>query len=103
LAESIKGSDAAANAGILRTALEGRAGGPLDVALLNAGASLVAANVVEDIREGVERAKHAVDSGAALASLEALLDYSRKLREREGGKRVTEEKVEGGIPGWGQS
>ncbi|MGD2153498.1 MAG: anthranilate phosphoribosyltransferase [Gemmatimonadales bacterium] len=102
-AESIKGGDALMNAGILRAVLEGRAGGPRDVALLNAGASLVAANVVEDVREGVEMAKDAVDSGAALASLEALLEYSRKLREREGGKRVTEEKVEGGIPGWGQS
>jgi anthranilate phosphoribosyltransferase len=101
--ESIKGSDASTNAGILRAVLEGRAGGPRDVALFNAGASLVAANIAEDIREGVEKAKDAVDSGAALASLDALLGYSRKLREREGGKRVNEEKVEGGIPGWGQS
>jgi len=102
-AESIKGGDAMTNAGMLRAVLEGRAGGPRDVAILNAGAALVAANVAEDIREGVETAKAAIDSGAALASLEALLEYSRKLRAREGGQRVREEKVEGGIPGWGQS
>ncbi|NIN71765.1 MAG: anthranilate phosphoribosyltransferase [Gemmatimonadetes bacterium] len=102
-AASIKGADASTNAGILRAVLEGKAGGPRDVALLNAGASLVAAKVVADIREGVESAQQAVDSGAALASLEALLDYSRRLREREGAKRVTGEKVEGGMPGWGQS
>jgi anthranilate phosphoribosyltransferase len=101
--ESIRGGDASTNAGILRAVLEGRPGGPRDVALLNAGASLVAAEVAEDIREGVEQAREAVDSGAALAKLEALLEYSRVLRQREGGKRVEQEKVEGGIPGWGQS
>jgi anthranilate phosphoribosyltransferase len=101
--ESIRGSDAATNAGILRGVLEGKGGGPRDVSLLNAGASLVAAGAAGDIREGVELARQAIDSGAALACLESLLDYSRSLREREGGSRPTVEKVDGGIPGWGQA
>ena len=100
--ESLRGGDAALNADILRGVLEGRDGGPRDVALLNAGASLVAASAAEDIREGVELARQSVDSGAALARLDALLDYSRALREREGGTRPVVERVDGGIPGWGQ-
>ncbi len=83
--------------------LEGKDGGPRQVALLNAGAALLAAGQAADLREGVERAREAVDSGAALARLELLLDYSRMLREREGGTRRRAEKLEGGIPGWGQS
>jgi anthranilate phosphoribosyltransferase len=99
---SLKGGDAASNAAILRAVLEGESGGPRDVALFNAGASLVAAGIAGDIRDGVEKARLSIDSGAALASLESLLEYSDKLREREGGTRVKAEKVEGGLPGWGQ-
>ncbi|NIR44624.1 MAG: anthranilate phosphoribosyltransferase [Gemmatimonadetes bacterium] len=103
LLESLKGGDASTNAEILRAVLEGKDGGPRQVALLNAGAALLAAGQAADLREGVERAREAVDSGAALARLELLLDYSRMLREREGGTRRRAEKLEGGIPGWGQS
>ena len=101
-AGSIRGGEAAENSQILRSVLEGREGGPREIALLNAGAALVAAGVAEEIAEGVELARRSIDSGAALASLEALLAYSRRLREREGGVRVQEQKVEGGLPGWGQ-
>jgi len=100
--QSIRGGDAATNAAILRAVLEGSEGGPREVVLFNAGAALVAAGVAQDIREGVEKARGSIDSGAALASLESLLAYSRKLREREGGTQVRKERVEAGIPGWGQ-
>jgi len=100
--QSIRGGDAATNAAILRAVLEGSEGGPREVVLFNAGAALVAAGVAQDIREGVEKARGSIDSGAALASLESLLAYSRKLREREGGTQVRKERVETGIPGWGQ-
>jgi anthranilate phosphoribosyltransferase len=100
--ESIRGGDAKANAGILRGVLEGEEGGPRDVALFNAGAALVAAGAAEEIKEGVELARRSVDSGAARDRLDALLEYSRQLREREGGIRPPAEKVDSGIPGWGQ-
>lgn len=100
--ESVAGGDPALNARILREVLEGRDGGPRAIALLNAGAALLAAGAAEDLREGVRLARESVDSGAALAALEDLLAYSRALREREGGKRVSTERVSGGIPGWGQ-
>jgi anthranilate phosphoribosyltransferase len=100
--ESLRGGDARTNAGILRSVLEGDDGGPRHVALLNAGAALVAAAAAEDLREGVELARKSIDSGAALGRLESLLGYSQALREREGGMRAKAEKVDGGIPGWGQ-
>ena len=96
--ESLRGGDAPTNAGILRSVLEGDDGGPRHVALLNAGAALVAAAAAEDLREGVELARTSIDSGAALGRLESLLGYSQALREREGGMRAKAEKVDGGIP-----
>lgn len=100
--ESIRGDDPVTNAAILRGVLEGEEGGPREIALLNAGAALVAASAVEDIREGVEQARQSIDSGAARDRLDSLLAYSKRLREREGGTRIVEEKVDSGIPGWGQ-
>ncbi len=100
--ESIRGGDPAANAGITRSVLEGREGGPLSVSLLNAGAGLLAAGVAGDMREGVELARDSVRSGAAAARLQELLDYSRLLRAREGGIPVAEDHVVESIPGWGQ-
>jgi anthranilate phosphoribosyltransferase len=100
--ESLRGGDAPTNAGILRSVLEGADGGPRQVALLNAGAAIVAAAAAEDLREGVELARKSIDSGAALHRLDSLLGYSQALREREGGTRAKAEKVDGGIPGWGQ-
>jgi len=100
--ESIKGSDPRANAQILRDVLEGKPGGPRDVALLNAGAALMVAGAARDIRDGVERARVSIDSGAALDRLEGLLAYSERLRMREGGAPVRSEMVRGTIPGWGQ-
>jgi anthranilate phosphoribosyltransferase len=101
-AESLAGGSAAVNARLLRRVLEGAPGGARDVALLNAAAGLVAAEAAGDLREGLELARHSVDSGAALARLKALLDYSRRLREREGGRRIQVEQVAAVLPGWGQ-
>ncbi|MFO7769384.1 MAG: anthranilate phosphoribosyltransferase [bacterium] len=100
--ESLAGGGPALNARILRGVLEGTDGGPRAIALLNAGAALMVAGRAEDIKEGVRLARESVDSGAALASLEDLLAYSRTLREREGGRRAAPDRVSGGIPGWGQ-
>ena len=50
-----------------------------DIVLLNAGAALYAADVVPDLATGVERARAAMDSGAAWAKWEALLHCAREL------------------------
>jgi anthranilate phosphoribosyltransferase len=74
--EEIAGGDAAQNAALLRSVLEGRPGACRDVVLLNAAAALVAAGLVRDIPHGIALAGKAVDSGQALAKLEGLAAFS---------------------------
>ena len=45
--------------------------------LLNSGAALYAAAKVPGMKTGVELAAQIIDSGAALAKLEALINYSQ--------------------------
>ncbi|MBS0428121.1 MAG: anthranilate phosphoribosyltransferase [Proteobacteria bacterium] len=53
--------------------LDGEGGAPRDIVLLNAGATLYAANVVDAIGIGIEKAREAIDSGAAKAKLGQLV------------------------------
>ncbi|MGQ9779972.1 MAG: anthranilate phosphoribosyltransferase [Bacillota bacterium] len=69
---ALAGGDTAKNAQILLEVLEGRPGPCRDAVLLNAAAAFVAADEVEDLREGIERAAKVIDSGAARAILENL-------------------------------
>jgi anthranilate phosphoribosyltransferase len=71
------GGDAAENAAIVRGVLEGRMGAPRDAVLLNAAAALLVADRVEAVREGLSVAASAIDSGAALATLETMVRASR--------------------------
>src|SRR5882757_11465281 len=48
-----------------------------DIVVINASAALVAAGVVEDFREGAEKAEQAIVSGAAAVKLEALRHFGR--------------------------
>lgn len=67
---AIVGGDLASNAAILRSVLAGELGAPRDVVVLNAAAGLLAAGGAEDLREGAELARTAIDDGAALDQLE---------------------------------
>jgi len=60
----------------LRAILGGAAGPCLDMVLLNAGAALMAAGAAQNLRAGVELARATVDSGAALAKVDGLVDFS---------------------------
>jgi anthranilate phosphoribosyltransferase len=75
----IAGGDAAANAALVRAVLEGEHGARRDVVLMNAAAALRAAGEVDDLVEGVVRARDAIDSGRALACLDLLVVTSRRL------------------------
>jgi anthranilate phosphoribosyltransferase len=46
-----------------------------DIVVMNASAALVAAGVVEDFRDGAEKAEQAIATGAAAAKLEALRQF----------------------------
>lgn len=73
---SLKGGDAAENAERLRALLQGeqRPDGVRTAVLLNAAAALVVVGRAADLREGAAQAAHALDSGAAAAKLQSLLE-----------------------------
>jgi anthranilate phosphoribosyltransferase len=75
--EALKGGDAAANAEIARAVLSGCRDARRDVVLVNAAAALLAAGKAADLREGMERAAHSIDSGAAAGKVEALAKFTR--------------------------
>jgi anthranilate phosphoribosyltransferase len=53
--------------------LDNVSGPAKDIVILNAGAGLYAANVVNSMKEGVQQARAAIESGAAKAKLQALV------------------------------
>jgi anthranilate phosphoribosyltransferase len=74
--ESLKGGDAAKNAAIVRSVLNGDAGPQRDVVLLNAGAALFVAGQAETVKAGIATAAAAIDSGAAGEVLKKLVSVS---------------------------
>lgn len=74
------GDDAPTNAAILRGILTGDVSdAKRDVVLLNAAAAFVAGGLTDSLSKGIELAAGVIDSGAALAKLDALIGYSQKL------------------------
>jgi anthranilate phosphoribosyltransferase len=69
---ALAGGDAARNAAILESVFRGEAGPASDVVVMNAAVALVAAGLAEDFRAGAQRARAALDQGAAQSLLEAL-------------------------------
>ncbi len=59
--------------------LQGEQGPARDIVCLNAGAALYAANVASSIEDGLQRARAAIDSGAALQKLQDLVALTRQL------------------------
>ena len=76
-AADLQGGDAAQNAAIVLDVLAGKKGAPRDVVLFNAGAALLVAGRVRHVREGIARAAEAIDSGAARATLDAMVRSSQ--------------------------
>ncbi|MCY4752890.1 anthranilate phosphoribosyltransferase [Pelomonas aquatica] len=59
--------------------LDGQPGPARDIVLLNAGATLYAANVAATLPDGIARARQALDSGAARAKLDAFVKQTQEL------------------------
>lgn len=66
----LAGGDAAENAAILRSILDGEPGPRRDIALVNAAAAIVAAGLAEGFADGLEAAERSIDSGSAAGVLE---------------------------------
>ena len=73
----LQAADVDESADIISRLLIGELGAPRDIAVLNAAAALVVADVAPDLRDAVLRAEEAIDSGAARQTLEALVKCSR--------------------------
>ena len=82
-ADALCGGDARANAATLVGVLAGETGPCRDIAVLNAGASLMVAGLAEDLGGGVEMAIAAIDSGAGARALETLVRVSTAERAAE--------------------
>jgi anthranilate phosphoribosyltransferase len=66
-----------ANARVLRRVLDGGPGTERSLALLNGAAAIYVSGRAGSLADGVERARDSIDSGAALATLERYLEFSR--------------------------
>jgi anthranilate phosphoribosyltransferase len=76
--KDIMGGDAAENARIVREILAGKASPCRDIVVLNAAAALVAGSKADHLGDAVSIAAESIDSGAAAAKLEALVQFTNK-------------------------
>jgi anthranilate phosphoribosyltransferase len=73
--EVLRGGSPEENAAAIREVFAGGDGGRRDAILLNAAGAIAAGGHAEDLREGLELARQAVESGAAAERLEALIAF----------------------------
>ena len=73
--DQFTGGDVATNKALLYDVLTGIPGARRDIVLLNAAATLVAAGLAADLKEGVQRSADAIDSGQAAATLAKLQQF----------------------------
>ena len=76
--EELRGGLPAENATAVREVFAGAVGGRRSAILLNAAGAIAAAGHAADLREGLELARDAIDSGAAADRLERLVTFSRQ-------------------------
>jgi len=75
--EDLRGGTPHENAAIVREVFAGGDGGRRSAVLLNAAGAIAAGGLAADLREGLELAREALDSGAAAERLDALAAFSR--------------------------
>ena len=73
----LRGGSPEENAAAIRAVFSGENGGRRSAILLNAAGAIAAGGHAEDLREGFELARQAVDSGAAAARLDELIAFTR--------------------------
>lgn len=89
--EDLRGADAATNADVVRRLLAGDHGPVRDAVLINSAAALVAHrgpsdDLIGDLRDTMQRAAEAIDSGAAAALLECWIRLSTELSALPAGR-----------------
>lgn len=76
---ALKVSNADDSKAMLLGVLDNQEGAPKEIVILNAGLALYTANVANSMESGMERARAAIESGAAKTRLQALIALSRTL------------------------
>ncbi len=76
--EAIRGGTARENAAMISRILEGEAGAPRDIVVINAAAALVATGASENFRDAADTAGFAIDSGKACETLENLKAFTSR-------------------------
>jgi anthranilate phosphoribosyltransferase len=76
--DELRGGTAEENAAAIREVFAGAGGGRRDAILLNAAGAIAAGGHAADLREGLDLAREALDSGAAAERLDELAAFSRE-------------------------
>jgi anthranilate phosphoribosyltransferase len=76
--DELTGGDPRTNAAITNGILKGEKSPRRDVVLLNAAAALMAAGKAEDFKAGIHLAENSIDTGDALAKLQALVRFTQQ-------------------------
>jgi anthranilate phosphoribosyltransferase len=75
----LKGGDLQTNVAICQEILNGKAGPPRDIVVLNAAYALYIAEAAKSISQGLDMAQATIDSGKALKKLEELKAFTQKF------------------------
>ncbi len=82
--DELRGGDGSYNAERLTALLDGAPGTYRDTVLMTAAGALVVAERARSIRDGVDRAARAIDSGAAASCLARMIEISNRDPEEDG-------------------
>ena len=78
--EDFAGGNAVDNASIVRKILEGERGPRRDIVVVNAAYALYTAQAVENLKQGIRMAEHAIDSRRSLQKLEEIKEFTNRVR-----------------------
>jgi len=81
--ETIQAHDTAQSAEMLRAVLDNQSGPPLDIVLLNAGATIYVAGIADSLAQGVKKARAAIETGSAREKLRELVEFSNRQNRDE--------------------
>lgn len=77
-AESIRVQNAQESKAIILDVLNGKPGAARDIVLLNSGAAIYVAGIVDSVQAGIQKAAQVIDDGAAMGKLRQLIELSAK-------------------------
>jgi len=78
--EDLSGGNASENADLVLNILRGESGARRNIVVLNAAYALYTAGAVENLKQGMLMAQHAIDSKRALNKLEELKEFTNRVR-----------------------